>query len=327
MRNLSVALFSIAWLAIGQSQPPAPTPGVVGKTEQQKKTDKNAIPKGSDQPPAPSTQPISPPETQKTKSESPKSAQSPMVINVSIPKSDINVADWLLVLFTAGLVGVGYLQWRILKGHHHVLKISARAAKSSADTLALQREVMNTQAGYIGGLLAETAKAADAARSSAETAKRALYISQRPVITVSVTMAGGMYELAEGASEMDKLSQSNIRVFFGNVGTTVARDFYFAFWITGEYGRHLISDSHRRPLAPGETVEESSKKLISFALATEIIGLTFDKTKICGFVRYKTLFGELPGVYIEFHAFWDKSIRQFRVTTEEKEDGGYPEPF
>ncbi len=189
-----------------------------------------------------------------------------------------------------------------------------------------QRVAMELQADYMKDALAETRKASNAALSSAETSKRALYISQRPLITVEVSMAGGIYDLAVGTSEADKLTNSIVRVAFRNVGNTVAREFYFAIWITGDFGRHLICNSMRKPMIPGEAIEETTKKFVSLLSLNETVGFIAKKTKVCGFVRYKTLFDELPGVYIEFHALWDKSIRQFRITTDEREDGGYPEP-
>jgi hypothetical protein len=139
-------------------------------------------------------------------------------------------------------------------------------------------------------------------------------------------MAGGIHEQPWGTSEMDKLRDSFVRVVFRNAGNTVAKEFYFAFWITGEHGRHLICDSHRKPMTPGEIIEETTKKLASFMDPIEIVGFNVQTVKVCGFARYKTLFDELPGVYIEFHALWDKSIRQFRISAEEREDGSYPEP-
>jgi hypothetical protein len=324
MPKLVVALFAIASSVFAQSQPPSKAPTEVGQVKQDKKNKENTVPKTSDQSPASVAQPIPPREAEKAKGESAKGTPSPVVVDISVPKSELN--DLLLTLFTGGLVGVGYLQWRTLKAHHDVMKTSAEAAKSSAETLALQRVVMDTQAGHIAGMLAEIKKSADAAQSSAEIAKRSLYISQRPLITVDVTMAGGIYDLAEGTSEMDNLTLSFVRRMFRNVGTTVAREFYSAVWITGEYGRHLMWSSSRRPMVPGEAFEETTNTLVSIIGINEILGLTVRKTKVCGFVRYKTAFDELPGVYIEFHAQWDKTIRKFRVTTEEREDGGYPEP-
>jgi hypothetical protein len=99
MRNLSVALVAMAWLALGQSQPPSPRPDVAGKTEQQTKTDKNAVPKTGDQSPTRSAQPLSPPETEKAKGESAKGAPSPVVVNVNVPKSELNVNDLLIAIF------------------------------------------------------------------------------------------------------------------------------------------------------------------------------------------------------------------------------------
>jgi hypothetical protein len=139
-------------------------------------------------------------------------------------------------------------------------------------------------------------------------------------------MASGIHGQAYGTSDMDKLSNSLVRIEFRNLGNTAAKDFYFSMWVTGNHGRHLIAVSHKTPLAPGRVIEETSETLSAFMAPIEIAGLIDKTTKVCGFVRYKTLFDELPGIYIEFHALWDNSIRQFRITPDEREDGGYPEP-
>lgn len=302
MRNLSVALFTIAWLSLGQqSQPPSPAPNVIGKTGEQEKADKNAVPKAL--------------------------AQPPVVVNVHVPKSDLNVADWFLVIFTGGLVGVGYWQWKTLQAHHDVMKISAEAAKSSAATLALQREVMDTQAGYIGNMLAQINKSADAAEKSVRIAERTLMISQQALVVLdAIRMNEGVGAMRTGPDRFLTFLESKIDVTLSNVGPTIAEDFYYTIWVdsgfSGNESERIVS--RRTILQPRHSVKETTLPL-QHIIPTEALAGAYQNGSISvnGIVRYKTIFSK-EGTRLDFCGRWDKQTKDFRISSSFGEDSDKP---
>lgn len=287
-------------ILLAQSQPPPPAPGVIGKAKRDKGTNKNVVPDTDNQSPTRSAQSVSPPEAEKTKGESAKGTQSPVVLNINVPKSEFHVTDWLIMAFTGGLVGVGYLQWRILKGHHSVMK---------------------SQEGHIEGLLTQTKVAAEAAKESARIADLSLRITQRPVVLPDFFI---LKNISPGTNPIERFIHSFIVIGVKNVGASVAENFHYSIWFSsnGKDSKHGPKVSHPTALQPQKPVLDVSRKLGEMFDQPDVArGVIDGLLKVRGFIRYRSEI-EHTGRYVGFSAEYDVSIDEFRITTNVAEDIG-----
>ncbi|HEX4135664.1 MAG TPA: hypothetical protein VHY84_13705 [Bryobacteraceae bacterium] len=194
MAKLVLALFAVAFVPLAQSQPPSQTPVARGGAQQEKRDTKQQSSERGNQPanPRPAAVDQSAANTERAKIQqqgtpaSPNSSSQPVVVNVNIPKSDFNWTDLLIAIFTGLLVGVGALQWDVLKSHHAEMhrqagyieglltqtKTAAEAAKSSAETAALQRQAMDKQTDLMKGQVDLMSEQLNAAMKTLEEVKR-----------------------------------------------------------------------------------------------------------------------------------------------------------
>ena len=283
--------------AIAQSQPPPPRPAKSTQENKSQSGPKQAESTSNQQPPI-----DIPALADKVSAELARRNQQETNSNGK-QKPSVDwwgiIRDALLVVFSGALAWLAHRQHQAMIG---------------------QKSAMEKQGTFMEKALAETEKAANAAASSAKTAQRSLHISQQPLVLVESMVLSDVPVVHPSVMLPGTLRQSSIHIHLKNTGATLAKDFYYAFWYCGDGVKQLIVSSTRTVLQPNVIVPESQ-------MLGDIGDKVFSgKVRVVGFIRYRGLFDELPGTYVEIEAIFDRAVRDFRIKTEIKEDGGYPEP-
>jgi len=186
-----------------------------------------------------------------------------------------------------------------------------------------QRKAMDAQAAYMRDALAETKKSADAAESSAKTARESLEIGYRARVAIrNLRLVGGPQAVLKND---EKLFRSSVHVGFENVGQTNAQAFHYQLEIDIP-GATRLSRSPRpevsKPseLHPGSRVTAMSGEIQQYFNRLDIQKAVVSGTlEARGFIRYKDVFGH--SYFVEFRSIKAIDSPDFLINVAEKIEG------
>jgi len=249
-----------------QSQPPSPTPRKTAQ-DNQRKTDSKETETSSNHNDADK---ISTAIDQLTSEVASWKKQA-----ASTPQKDDAPADWWLkwstiisAVATFGIFVLAFFQWRAMRGH---------------------KEALDAMAEYMRVGLAETRKAADAAKKSAEVSEMALKLTQRADILVDAC------SVIDNTHAGFKIAPNNhVAISFKNFGPTRAENVVYrvTLIIPGvPQSDQIIGPS---PLGPGDTQTMSFSEFGAFLTPQTIkdIGDGRIILRVSGTVSYSDIFGD-----------------------------------
>jgi hypothetical protein len=261
--GFAFVIFS-ALLSFGQSQPPSPTPSELGQKKQSNTTEKQAIRRADDKPANPTSTPFNQPESEP---QSGQQAQGAKHAEKTAPGSEIDWASLVVAIFTAVLA--------ILAG--------------------CQFWAMHRQAEYMRDALEITRKTADAAKLSADIAKRGL---EANIAIVSMILRTDVIL----QNDDETLPHCWVEMTVLNTGQSSARSFCFehTVFIDGLTDDFVVKPeptlTSSGDLSPGVPLVRGSPTIDALFPNARNIGwgyvITGGNLTVAGSARWESAFGE-----------------------------------